>query len=112
MSETAASDQVRQFTVSVEDDGIRLDRWFKRNLPDATFNIVSRWSRTGQLRVDGKRAAPGDRIEAGQVIRVPPAQPPAAPKPPVARRTRPEEHTSELQPLMRDEYAVLSLKKQ
>ena len=74
------SDQVRQFTVSADDDGIRLDRWFKRNLPDATFNIVSRWARTGQLRVDGKRAAPGDRIEAGQVVRVPPAEPPAAPK--------------------------------
>ena len=85
MNETAASDQVRQFTVSVEDDGIRLDRWFKRHLPDASFNIVSRWSRTGQLRLDGKRAAPGDRIEAGQVIRVPPAEAPAAPKPRVER---------------------------
>jgi 23S rRNA pseudouridine955/2504/2580 synthase len=67
------SDEVRQFTVSSEDDGIRLDRWFKRNLPDARFNTVSRWARTGQLRVDGKRATPGDRVETGQAIRVPPA---------------------------------------
>jgi 23S rRNA pseudouridine955/2504/2580 synthase len=67
--------EVRQFSVSAEDDGIRLDRWFKRNLPDVSFNLVSRWARTGQLRVDGKRAAPGDRIEAGQTIRVPPAEP-------------------------------------
>lgn len=70
-----ASQNVRQFTVGVDDDGIRLDRWFKRHLPDASFNIVSRWARTGQLRVDGARAAPGDRIQAGQVIRVPPAEP-------------------------------------
>ncbi|HEX8668641.1 MAG TPA: RluA family pseudouridine synthase [Allosphingosinicella sp.] len=77
---------VRQFTVAADDDGIRLDRWFKRHLPDASFNIVSRWSRTGQLRVDGKRATPGDRIEAGQVIRVPPAEAPAAPRPKVERR--------------------------
>jgi 23S rRNA pseudouridine955/2504/2580 synthase len=63
---------VRSFTVSAEDDGIRLDRWFRRNLPEAGFGQVSRWARTGQLRVDGKRATPGDRIEAGQVIRVPP----------------------------------------
>jgi 23S rRNA pseudouridine955/2504/2580 synthase len=69
------SEQVRQFTVSSEDDGIRLDRWFKRNLPDARFNTVSRWARTGQLRLDGKRATPGDRVEAGQIIRVPPADP-------------------------------------
>jgi 23S rRNA pseudouridine955/2504/2580 synthase len=66
---------VRQFTVAPDDDGIRLDRWFKRNLPDANFNLVSRWARTGQLRIDGKRATPGDRIEAGQQIRVPPADP-------------------------------------
>jgi 23S rRNA pseudouridine955/2504/2580 synthase len=82
------SGEVRQFTVSADDDGIRLDRWFKRNLPDATFNLVSRWSRTGQLRIDGKRAAPGDRVEAGQIIRVPPADPVAAApaKPAVERR--------------------------
>ena len=64
----------RNFTVSEEDDGIRLDRWFKRNMPDVSFNLVSRWARTGQLRIDGKRATPGDRIEAGQAIRLPPAE--------------------------------------
>ncbi len=65
----------RTFTVKGDDDGIRLDRWFKRHLPDANFNIVSRWARTGQLRIDGKRAEPGDRIETGQQIRIPPADP-------------------------------------
>jgi 23S rRNA pseudouridine955/2504/2580 synthase len=75
---------VRSFTVAEDDDGIRLDRWFKRHMPEVSFNIVSRWARTGQLRVDGKRAAPGERIEAGQTIRVPP--PEAAP----ARTPRPE----------------------
>jgi len=64
---------VRQFTVAADDDGIRLDRWFKRHLPESSFNLVSRWARTGQLRVDGARATPGDRVVAGQVIRVPPA---------------------------------------
>jgi 23S rRNA pseudouridine955/2504/2580 synthase len=63
---------VRTFTVSEDDDGIRLDRWFKRHLPEVSFNLVSRWARTGQLRVAGRRAVPGDRVEAGQEIRVPP----------------------------------------
>ena len=67
----------RSFRVSDDDDGIRLDRWFKRHLPEVSFNLVSRWARTGQIRLDGKRATPGDRIEAGQQIRVPP--PEAAP---------------------------------
>jgi 23S rRNA pseudouridine955/2504/2580 synthase len=64
----------RKFTVAEDDDGIRLDRWFKRHLPDVSFNIVSRWARTGQLRVDGKRAVPGDRILAGQEIQFPPPE--------------------------------------
>jgi 23S rRNA pseudouridine955/2504/2580 synthase len=69
------SDTARTFTVKPDDDDIRLDRWFKRHVPDASFNLVSRWARTGQLRVDGKRATPGDRVKAGQQIRVPPADP-------------------------------------
>src|SRR3546814_17127358 len=47
--------------------------------PDVGFNIVSRWARTGQLRVDGARATPGDRVAEGQVIRVPPEVKAAAP---------------------------------
>ena len=64
--------EVRQFTVGADDDGIRLDRWFKRNLPQVGFATVSRWARTGQLRIDGKRADPADRLEKGQVLRIPP----------------------------------------
>src|SRR5687767_11306232 len=63
----------RTFTVSDDDDGIRLDRWFKRHQPDVSFNQLSRWGRTGDLRVDGERADPGDRIATGQTIRIPPA---------------------------------------
>jgi 23S rRNA pseudouridine955/2504/2580 synthase len=66
--------EARTFTVDEDDDGIRLDRWFKRHMPDVSFNLVSRWARTGQLRLAGKRAVPGDRIEAGQEIRLPPIE--------------------------------------
>ena len=85
---SAATDQVRSFAVTGEDDGIRLDRWFKRNLPEISFGQISRWARTGQIRLDGKRATPGDRILAGQSIRVPPQteEPPEAP----ARKKAPE----------------------
>jgi 23S rRNA pseudouridine955/2504/2580 synthase len=55
-----------------DDDGVRLDRWFKRHLPQVGFGTVSRWARTGQIRVDGKRVKPEDRLAAGQVLRVPP----------------------------------------
>ncbi|NWM30089.1 RNA pseudouridine synthase, partial [Escherichia coli] len=81
-------DAVRQFLVKADDDGIRLDRWFKRHMPDTSFNTVSRWARTGQLRVDGARAKPGDHVSEGQVIRVPPAEPAKVEKPARPKRER------------------------
>jgi 23S rRNA pseudouridine955/2504/2580 synthase len=78
---------IRTFIVAPDDDDIRLDRWFKRHLPDTSFTTVAKWARTGQLRVDGARAAPGDRIAAGQTLRFPPPEPvPVAGKP---KRERP-----------------------
>ena len=89
MSEVIAD--ARSFIVADDDHGIRLDRWFKRHMPDASFNIVSRWARTGQLRLDGKRVAPGDHIAAGQTIRVPPLEAPQPDKPKAKpKRERPE----------------------
>jgi 23S rRNA pseudouridine955/2504/2580 synthase len=88
----------RTFTVSEDDDGIRLDRWFKRNMPEVSFNLVSRWARTGQVRVDGKRATPGDRLEVGQAIRLPPAD--AVPE-------QAERPTREREPLTEDEAAFV-----
>jgi 23S rRNA pseudouridine955/2504/2580 synthase len=64
---------LRTFTVSDDDDGIRLDRWFKRHLPEISFNLLSRWSRTGQLTLNGAKAVPGDRLGTGQEIRFPAA---------------------------------------
>ena len=56
MSRPVTSNTVRQFTVAPNDDGVRLDRWFKRHLPQIGFATISKWARTGQIRVDGGRA--------------------------------------------------------
>ncbi|HEX5237440.1 MAG TPA: RluA family pseudouridine synthase [Sphingomicrobium sp.] len=92
--------EARTFTVSEDDDGIRLDRWFKRHMPDVSFNLVSRWARTGQLRLAGRRAVPGDRIEAGQEIRVPPTEP--APARSARPRPRREPLTGDEEQFVRD----------
>jgi 23S rRNA pseudouridine955/2504/2580 synthase len=90
----------RIFTVGEDDDGIRLDRWFKRHMPEVSFNIVSRWARTGQLRLAGKRAIPGDRIEAGQEIRIPPSE--ATPERPTRQQPRRDPLTEEEEQFVRD----------
>ena len=69
-----------------EDDGIRLDRWFKRHYPGLTHGRLEKLLRTGQVRVDGKRAKAGDRLSEGQILRLPPqvAKAPEAPRHPAA----------------------------
>jgi 23S rRNA pseudouridine955/2504/2580 synthase len=73
-------------TISVGDAeaGLRLDRWFRERFPGVTFGQLQKWLRTGQVRVDGKRAKTGVRLEVGQEVRVPPighAAPKVAVKP-------------------------------
>ena len=85
-------EKVRQFTVEADDEGVRLDRWFKRHLPEVGFATVSRWARTGQIRVDGKRAAPEDRLATGQKLRVPPGG-----ATPVTKGAAPRKELSEMQ---------------
>src|ERR1043166_5734987 len=64
MSETAR--------VEKDEAGLRLDRWFKRHYPALGHGPLEKLLRTGQVRIDGKRAHAGDRLEAGQAIRIPP----------------------------------------
>ena len=66
--------------VTEEEDGVRLDRWLKKHYPDSTFSNLQKILRTGQLRVDGKRAKGEVRLEKGQSIRVPPQLATALPK--------------------------------
>ena len=66
------SETVRQFTVQPDDDGVRLDRWFKVHFPQVTFAYLNKLTRTGQVRVAGARAKTNTRLEAEQEIRVPP----------------------------------------
>ncbi|MEY4879865.1 MAG: hypothetical protein RJB62_1334 [Pseudomonadota bacterium] len=59
-------------TVARDEAGVRLDRWFKRHYPTLAHGPLEKLLRTGQVRIDGKRAKAGDRLEAGQAIRIPP----------------------------------------
>jgi 23S rRNA pseudouridine955/2504/2580 synthase len=61
-------------TRKVKDDeqGMRLDRWFKEHYPSLPFGHLQKLLRTGQVRVDGGRAKTHTRLDAGQTVRVPP----------------------------------------
>ena len=59
-------------TIDADDDGIRIDRWFKRHYPQVTHVLLQKLLRKGEVRLDGKRADAGTRVAAGQAIRLPP----------------------------------------
>jgi 23S rRNA pseudouridine955/2504/2580 synthase len=63
---------VQTFEVASDEADLRLDRWFKRRFPALGHGRLEKLLRTGQVRVDGKRAKSNSRLEAGQQIRVPP----------------------------------------
>jgi 23S rRNA pseudouridine955/2504/2580 synthase len=58
--------------VGDDEDGMRLDRWFKTHYPDLPHSRIEKLLRTGQVRVDGGRAKASLRLAAGQTVRVPP----------------------------------------
>ena len=83
---------VETVTVRPEDGAGRLDRWFRRHYPGLSHGRLEKLLRTGQIRVDGKRAHARDPIAPGQAIRVPPLpETPAAPAKPSAPRARPRD---------------------
>jgi 23S rRNA pseudouridine955/2504/2580 synthase len=61
-----------QRQIAQDDDGIRLDRWFRRHFPALTHGRLEKLLRKGEIRVDGKRAKSADRLAAGQTMRLPP----------------------------------------
>jgi 23S rRNA pseudouridine955/2504/2580 synthase len=56
------------------DDGQRLDNFLLRTLGSVPRSLVYRILRTGEVRVNGRRAKPAYRLVAGDKVRLPPLQ--------------------------------------
>ncbi|MCJ2137136.1 RluA family pseudouridine synthase [Methylobacterium sp. J-026] len=63
---------VQTLTVEPDEAGMRIDRFLTARFPLLPFTRVQSIVRKGELRVDGKRAKPNDRLEPGMSVRVPP----------------------------------------
>jgi 23S rRNA pseudouridine955/2504/2580 synthase len=64
--------EVKRHTVAADEEGMRLDRWFKVHFPQVTFAYLNKLTRTGQVRVGTARAKTNTRLKSGDEIRVPP----------------------------------------
>ena len=58
--------------ITKDEEGVRLDRWFRRHFPALSHGRLERLLRTGLIRVDGRRVKSGYRLAPGDHVRIPP----------------------------------------
>jgi 23S rRNA pseudouridine955/2504/2580 synthase len=63
---------VQSVTVASDESGMRVDRFLEARHPGLSFSHIQRVIRKGEVRVDGKRTQPKNRLAAGQMGRIPP----------------------------------------
>jgi 23S rRNA pseudouridine955/2504/2580 synthase len=63
---------VQNVAVTPDEAGMRVDRFFEARFPGLSFSHIQRVIRKGEVRVNGKRTEPKNRLEAGQTVRIPP----------------------------------------
>ncbi|UVF21310.1 RluA family pseudouridine synthase [Microvirga terrae] len=63
---------VQTLVVEPDEADMRVDRFLVARFPQLAFTHIQRIVRKGELRIDGKRAQPNERLMPGQKVRVPP----------------------------------------
>ncbi len=80
-----ASTGVRRMSIDADQAGQRLDNYLSSRMKGVPKSRVYRLVRKGEVRVNGKRAKPDTRLEAGDMVRIPPVRlREAAPEPNVS----------------------------
>jgi len=69
-----ASPGVRKVTVAEDRDGQRIDNFLATQLKGVPKSLIYRLVRTGQVRINGKRAKPDTRVSGGDEVRIPPVR--------------------------------------
>ncbi|OWQ87660.1 ribosomal large subunit pseudouridine synthase C [Roseateles aquatilis] len=73
-ADTPAAPQVRQLTVDDGSAGQRLDNFLIRELKGAPKTLVYRIIRSGEVRINKGRCSADSRLQAGDIVRVPPVR--------------------------------------
>ncbi len=63
---------VQHLEVQADQEGMRVDRWFRSLFPQLRQGEIEKMLRKGQIRIDGARGKANMRLVMGQMVRVPP----------------------------------------
>jgi RluA family pseudouridine synthase len=100
---------VRKLVIAKDDAGQRLDRFLRKVLAEEALARIFKLVRTGGVRVNGKKAKPGQRLAAGDEleIRLPDAALAALDAPRAAKRRTPQTRdAAPLAVLYRDDHVL------
>ncbi|PQA85405.1 RluA family pseudouridine synthase [Hyphococcus luteus] len=98
---------VQTKTVKADEEGMRLDRWFKAHFPQVRHGELEKFLRKGQVRVSGGRAKSNRRLEAGEEVRIPPLSDDA----PAPRKASPADAGAVRKLIVYEDDAIIALNK-
>jgi len=101
---------VQNITVTDDEAGMRVDRWFKSHFPAVSHGQLEKYLRKGEVRVSGGRVKSNRRLEAGENIRVPPL-PDAPPRRQTNPRTDEKARTAIAEMVIHEDDDILALNK-
>ncbi len=103
--------KARERRVAADEGEQRLDRWLRRAFPQAPQALLQRLLRSGQIRVDGRRAKADTRLAAGQQVRLPPQLMASEPETRVERPLDPDLVEALRQSILYEDAWVMALNK-
>lgn len=71
---TKVSGMIKKKMIELEENGIRLDRWFKKHYPYLAYSLLQKLLRKGQIRVNSSRVKTNVVLNTGDEIRLPPLE--------------------------------------
>jgi 23S rRNA pseudouridine955/2504/2580 synthase len=61
---------MQHFTITHDDDTLRIDKWCKLHLPHLSFGLVQKACRTGMIKVAGRKCTSDYRLKEGEVLHI------------------------------------------
>jgi 23S rRNA pseudouridine955/2504/2580 synthase len=65
------ANRINTVKVNHDDEGIRLDRWFKRHFKHVPFGMIAKLLRKGLIKLNGKKCDVSQKIQTGDEIMFP-----------------------------------------
>lgn len=70
IDENKQSELYKEYHVLNEDDGTRLDKWIKKNVPEMPFDLMQKMVRKGAVKVDDKKRKTDYKLVENQLIKI------------------------------------------